>query len=322
MKKATLTLTLILGSLTVVGCGGSKVYTANLEDQLAERDQELAAARESLTDTEVRLAAERDAKERAMAEARAMANAPKEVTRDLFPPAEPGECYTRVFVPPVYRTNEERIMVKEASFSIQTLPAEHEMAEETVMVKQASTRLEQIPAVFETVTEKILIEDEKVVWKAGRGPIEKIDGNTGEIMCRVVVPARYETRTKRVTKTPATTREIAIPAEYKTVKVRRLVTPAREIRTDIPAEYKTVSNSTLVKDGHMAWREILCETNLTASTVQDIQRALLKAGHDPGPIDGIVGSRTMSAVNSYQRAKNLAVGGLTIVTLKSLGVNV
>lgn len=35
------------------------------------------------------------------------------------------------------------------------------------------------------------------------------------------------------------------------------------------------------------------------SHVRDIQRALLAAGYDPGPVDGIMGPRTKSALRKY-----------------------
>ena len=37
------------------------------------------------------------------------------------------------------------------------------------------------------------------------------------------------------------------------------------------------------------------------------QRALLAAGYDPGPIDGVIREQTMRAVNAYQAAKGLPV---------------
>ncbi|MCK5050424.1 MAG: peptidoglycan-binding protein [Candidatus Cloacimonetes bacterium] len=43
--------------------------------------------------------------------------------------------------------------------------------------------------------------------------------------------------------------------------------------------------------------------------------------HNPGPIDGIIGSLTYKALKSYQKEKRLAVGSITYETLKSLGVN-
>ena len=45
-------------------------------------------------------------------------------------------------------------------------------------------------------------------------------------------------------------------------------------------------------------------------------------GFNPGPIDGELGSQTYAAIAAYQRSKNLPTGGLTMNTLKSLGVAV
>ena len=70
----------------------------------------------------------------------------------------------------------------------------------------------------------------------------------------------------------------------------------------------------------MQWRPVLCQTNMTQDVVMSIQRSLRNAGHDPGPIDGIIGRQTMAAVRSYQESKGLARGGLTLATLDSLGV--
>ena len=61
---------------------------------------------------------------------------------------------------------------------------------------------------------------------------------------------------------------------------------------------------------------------MTPGIVQKVQRALLGAGYTPGPIDGVLGAQTMSAVDRYQRAQGLATGGLTFDTLKKLGVSV
>jgi peptidoglycan hydrolase-like protein with peptidoglycan-binding domain len=44
--------------------------------------------------------------------------------------------------------------------------------------------------------------------------------------------------------------------------------------------------------------------------VRDLQKALLGAGHDPGPADGIFGARTHLAVVSYQTVRGLVVDGI------------
>ena len=121
--------------------------------------------------------------------------------------------------------------------------------------------------------------------------------------------------------TPATTRTVEIPAEYETMSVRKLVRKAEETRTPIAAEYRSVSRQELDKDGHMEWRSILCETNMTNTRISQIQEALRDAGHDPGPIDGEIGQETMRAVNAFQRQRGLPVDRyLNIETLDALGV--
>lgn len=75
----------------------------------------------------------------------------------------------------------------------------------------------------------------------------------------------------------------------------------------------------LASDGKTLMKTI-CASAMTSGTVKSIQRALSGAGFSPGPIDGIIGSRTMSAVNAYQKAKSLMQGSLSMETIKSLGL--
>jgi len=73
--------------------------------------------------------------------------------------------------------------------------------------------------------------------------------------------------------------------------------------------YKTVSRQELVSQSKVEWREILCETNMTTGKIT------------PGPIDGTIGSDTMSAVNAFQRSKGLPVDKyLNMATVNALGV--
>jgi hypothetical protein len=115
---------------------------------------------------------------------------------------------------------------------------------------------------------------------------------------------------------------VFIPAKYKTVAVTKLVGSAQEKQPSIPAQYQTVTEQVKVTKDHMAWQEILCETNITQSKVSDIQRALLSAGFNPGSIDGVIGLKTMEAVNAFQESNNLTVAKhLTIETINALGVS-
>ena len=336
---------------------GATACTTSETPRITELEKQLSATKQQNTSLEAELAA--------LKTRPANLDASDE---PLLPvKAKAGECYARVFVPPSYQTKTERLLKAEASERVEVIPAKYGMAEQRVLVKEASERLEVIPATYRTVEERVLVSEESerietvpaaygtesdrvlvkpayTTWKKGRGPIEKIDEATGEIMCLVTVPAEYKTVTKRILKTPATTRAVKIPAQYKTVtrrvvdkpattrvvkipaeyrtvKVQTLVEPAKEQRISIPAEYQTVSKTEKTSDGHMEWRPILCETNVTADIVTRLQRALSAKGHNPGPIDGVLGSETMAAVKSYQRTKGLPSGQLTMETLKALNVN-
>ena len=234
--------------------------------------------------------------------------------------AKPGECYARVFVPPQYKTVTERILSREASERVETIPAKYEEVEQKVLVREASKRLEEVPAEYGWTEEKVVVEEAHTAWTKGRGLIEKVDNTTGEIMCLVEVPASYKTVRKQVVVKPASVREIEIPAEYQTVKVTKMVSPPQERRIAIPAEYETVSRTEKTSEGFMEWKRVLCETNLTPDVVSKIQGALKEAGYDPGPMDGMFGSQTQSAVRSYQKSKGLAEGELTYETMESLGI--
>ncbi len=58
------------------------------------------------------------------------------------------------------------------------------------------------------------------------------------------------------------------------------------------------------------------------ATVRQVQEALLKAGYDPGPIDGVMGPRTEQALSRFQQAKGLSSSAnLDASTLSALGVS-
>lgn len=45
-------------------------------------------------------------------------------------------------------------------------------------------------------------------------------------------------------------------------------------------------------------------------TVEDLQRALIRNGYDPGPVDGKMGAKTRRAVTEFQRRRNLKADGI------------
>lgn len=60
----------------------------------------------------------------------------------------------------------------------------------------------------------------------------------------------------------------------------------------------------------------------TPDIIRDVQQGLRDAGFDPGPVDGMSGSKTVAAIIDFQKQNNLEAGGkLTKETLRALGVS-
>ena len=233
-----------------------------------------------------------------------------------------GDILCLVEVPAVYKTISKRVLKTAASTRVIEEPARYETVRVRKLVADAQETRVAVPAKYQNVTKRIKESDGTHTWHGNdhanaKGEYGK---RTGNVICLQETPAKTASVTRKVVKTPASVRRVEIPAKYETKRVQRLVTDAREVRTAIPAVTDTVTRRIKVSDESLEWRSVLCEINMTTSMIQDVQRALSKAGYEPGAIDGVLGSQTMSAVDRFQRARGLPTGGLTIDTLKKLGV--
>lgn len=308
----------------------------------------------------------------------AISPASAQVRAEGPPNANDGQCFARVMSPEIKETVSERVRVKPETVRIEVRPAVYDTVIDRVLVREATVEHRIIPAVYETVTERVMVQAEQIekvvvpavfetytetievepareVWKAGSGLFGRTfdaetEGRssdseiaTGEVLCRVtipavtetvtrsrmltpptlverVVPAVFETVTRQVVVEPARVEEIQIPAVYEDRETRVLVSPVQEIEVPVPAEYKTVEKEVVVGGGMLQWAEVLCETNTTRFKIAEIQAALTDAGY-PTMIDGAFGPRTERAMVAFQRANNLAAGYLTIETTEALSVD-
>ncbi len=167
--------------------------------------------------------------------------------------AESGQCFAEFFKAPVYETVSERVVVSEASESIKVTPARYEWVEQQQLVASATQQLVEVPASFEKVEQRVLVEEARVVWKKGRGAVEKIDNMSGDIMCLVEVPAVYKTVEKTVMKSAPASKMIEVPAKFENVRVRKLVEPAQQVRIEIPAKFRQVNRKKKTSDGEHVW---------------------------------------------------------------------
>lgn len=176
------------------------------------------------------------------------------LTNGVLKDAPLKSCYEEFLQPAKFETVEEKTIKKQAATRIEIVPAKYEWVEKKVLIKETSENIIDVAPVYETKEEKILEKAAYTTWKRGRGPIERIDNSTGEIMCLVDVPAQYKTIRKKVVKTPATTKKIAVPAQFKTIKVRKLVTPLQKKVVKIPETYQTVKKTVLKSSEIVTWR--------------------------------------------------------------------
>jgi len=239
---------------------------------------------------------------------------------------ETGEIVCLVEVPPTYKTITKRVLDKpERVEKVVVTQAKYKMVRTRVLKRPATTRTIKIPAKYKTVRKKVL-------KKPAQTRTVKIPAQYKNVRKRVLkrpaqtrtvpTPPEYQTVRKKVLKRPAETRKVDIPAQYKTIKVKVLSVPAQTREIPVPAKYGVVTTQNPLTESKTEWRTVLCETNMTGDNIKSMQRALKRAGFNPGTIDGVLGSQTEKAVERYQRTHRLSRGGITTEVLKALGVKV
>lgn len=234
-----------------------------------------------------------------------------------------GEIMCLVEVPATYKMVQKQVLISAATTKVTDVPAEYATVKVRELISDASEVRKEIPAEYKSVAVTTQVSEPNFVWHEVHDHSMSKASRTGNKICYVEQKDRFETVETTVVKKASETRNIDIPAEYKDVEVTKLVTEATTRETEIPAEYTTVELRELTKEGHMEWRSILCETNMTETTVSDIQRALQSRGYNPGPIDGVIGTQTMSAVNKFQKENSLPVDSfLNLKTIDALDVKI
>ena len=199
-----------------------------------------------------------------------------------LPSGRAGECFTEVVHPPAYHIVTEtvpgapvvsyrdipavfghgtkQVVIVPARVERETIPAAYKTVPRWSMIPGRTT-LKREPAVYRVVTERRLISPEHLEWRAGvsaRGfsPSQAAGGYsvsvrpTGEVQCRVLVPARYALVSRRVMVSPGRVHRISGPPRKVICYVRVIATPARTVEHRIPAQYRTVQTTYIVTPAH------------------------------------------------------------------------
>ena len=246
----------------------------------------------------------------------------------------------------VYETQSKTIIVKEGGTNYRVIPATYRTETESVMIVPESKVIKTISAKYSYESRQVLVQPARGAWVKKKKDPNCFSKNPDDcyIACyeempakyrteryqvlsepartrEEIVPAKFTTVKKRVIATPARVEEIVVEAEYKTISTKVLVSPASASEVAVPAQYKTISEKVLVSEGgYTVWTEILCASQTSSTAIRNVQNALIKAGYNPGPADGIMGVQTQTALKQFQTDKGLPIGNLNLETLNALGV--
>ena len=164
---------------------------------------------------------------------------------------------------------------------------------------------------------------------------------TGEILCRVRVPARYESRVREVMIAAPGRRRVVGPQTVRRVARRELVRAAGVLHRPHAAIYRTVRHSEIVRAARVewvrtgpsfrtvehvrggdraGWARVVCPDGLAPWAMQRLQGSLNARGYDAGPADGRGNPQTYDALARFQRDHRLAVGPITAESAQALGV--
>ena len=82
----------------------------------------------------------------------------------------------------------------------------------------------------------------------------------------------------------------------------------QELQYQLQGSQSALQNTSASSTGTKASKSSL--VRVPGISVEDVQRALARAGFDPGPVDGRMGTKTKSALKDFQRKNNLKADGI------------
>ncbi|OQX10406.1 MAG: hypothetical protein BWK73_20350 [Thiothrix lacustris] len=251
---------------------------------------------------------------------------------------EPSTMYTTTPVQMGY--GERKVKIADAYVEYDLIPAKFGEVTETVEVERERVEIETLPATYRTDTKRIKVKAATQRWNPNCPAILAADNHSAE-NCLLTVPAEYTTVTREVIDSPARTIKRIIPARTATMTRKVLLEPAKAVRREIPAVYTTVKLARVeqpakvvttqqpaktqqipvaqtVRSALMVAMPALCEAAVSPATIEQLQQRLQQQGYYQGTPDGVLGSKTRTALTQYQEAHGLASGAITLETLRKL----
>jgi len=228
-------------------------------------------------------------------------------------------CLTEV--PTKYKEITRKVLLKPSVGKTVAIEPVYKKVKAKEQVSPARTQIIPIPATYQTIEQQQKIEDAKYFWSdaSQKNSPTRLQSQCNKI-CLTTVPAIYKKVAKKLLVSPAQSQKVTTPPQYTTVKVKKIIEPARFKKVIQPAEYKTVTVERERTKGYSKWMPIVCESNMTPTTIRKVQEALKREGFYHGEIHGIWDQASKSATRAYQKANGLTVTRLSIETMEALGI--
>jgi len=177
-----------------------------------------------------------------------------------MPPAKPNQCYAKVRTGPTFKNAVKRVQVSPAvNKRVLVRAPQYVFTHKRVQVRPATHTYRYIPAQYRNVSKRVLVKPAHYAWQKGKkGPVMRIDNMTGEILCRVKVPAVYRTVVQKVMARPGQRVKKHIPAVYRTVKQKQLASPAQYRNVHRPARFVNKTYHVQTGGTGYRWQPINC----------------------------------------------------------------
>jgi hypothetical protein len=153
-----------------------------------------------------------------------------------------GECFKEYYKIVPQKMVEKEVVTREAFENINITAAKFKKVKKKVVIKPAYKKIIKVPAVYGTEIVKVLVQSSKKEWV-------RSGCKSGELECAAVrlveTPPIYKSITKRILKSPPSTKIIEFPAVYKEIEVEELVSipsTKREIIPELKRKYKVALN--------------------------------------------------------------------------------
>ena len=231
-----------------------------------------------------------------------------------------GEIMCLVDVPPVYETIDTEVVATKPLVTSVVEKAVYKTLEIEKLEADAKEKRSPVAAQFKTMSKEQIAQAGGYSWLKKRSENAANGKPTGRTVCHRSIPAKEIAYERSVVKTAGAYTRTKVPATFESIEVSSLVSDATSVSSAVPPVNGTVEKRIKVADARFEWMSVLCETNTNGDIITRLQTALAKNGYAPGSIDGVLGQGTLSALQKFQKKNKLAEGGVTMESIKALGV--